>query len=49
MVRVFIGEKEVKKEDLGNYEIKSDKVKQILASRICVKEERKVEKCSRAI
>ena len=34
MTRVFIGGKEVCKEDLGKYEIKSEKVKRILAEKI---------------
>lgn len=34
MVRVFIGGKEVRKEDLGKYEIKSERVKRILAEKI---------------
>lgn len=35
MTRAFIGGKEVRKEDLGKYEIKSEKVKRILAEKIC--------------
>lgn len=34
MTRIFIGGKEVRKEDLGKYEIKSEKVKRILLSKL---------------
>ena len=33
MVRAFIGGKEVKKEDLGKYEIKSEKLNRILVEK----------------
>lgn len=43
MVRVFIGAKEAKKEDLGNYEIKDEKVKRIFAEALArkIKEDRR--------
>lgn len=34
MVRVFIGGKEVQKEDLGKYVIKSEKLNRIIAEKI---------------
>ena len=41
-VRIFIGDKEVQKKDLGKYEIKSERVKQILAGKLVEsKEERR--------
>lgn len=41
MVRVFIGGKEVKKEDLGKYVIKSEKLNRILVGKKCVNTEEK--------
>lgn len=37
-VRIFIGGKEVQKEDLGNYTIKSEKLNRILASKVYFRE-----------
>lgn len=41
MVRVFIGGKEVKKEDLGKYVIKSERLNRILAEKRYVNTEEK--------
>lgn len=40
MTKIFINGHEVRREDLSQYEVKSDEVKRILASKIKEREER---------